>query len=50
MQGAGHSDADVMQLGGWADRSTLGRCGASAAAERARAANRGPIDRLARQR
>lgn len=47
---AGHSEGDVMQLGGWTDRSMLSRYGASAAAERARAAYRSPIDRLARQR
>lgn len=50
MLAAGHSEGDVMQLGGWADRSMLSRYGASAAAERARAAYRSPIDRLARQR
>lgn len=46
----GHSEGDVMQLGGWRDRSMLSRYGASAAAERARAADRSPIDRLARGR
>jgi hypothetical protein len=50
MLAAGHSEGDVMQLGGWTDRSMLSRYGASAAAERARAAYRSPIDRLARQR
>jgi len=45
---AGHSEGDVMQLGGWSDRSMLSRYGASAAAERARAAYRSPIDRMAR--
>ncbi|MGZ8513782.1 MAG: tyrosine-type recombinase/integrase [Candidatus Limnocylindrales bacterium] len=47
---AGHSEGDVMQLGGWTDRSMLSRYGASAAAERARAAYRSPIDRIGRQR
>ena len=50
MLAAGHSEGDVMQLGGWTDRSMLSRYGASAAAERARAAYRSPIDRLGRQR
>ena len=48
MLAAGHSEGDVMQPGGWTDRSTLSRYGASAAAERARAAYCSPIDRLAR--
>ena len=50
MLASGHSEGDVMQLGGWTDRSMLSRYGASAAAERARAAYRSPIDRLARGR
>jgi site-specific recombinase XerD len=50
MLSAGHSEGDVMQLGGWSDRSMLSRYGASAAAERARAAYRSPLDRLARNR
>ncbi|HYU49477.1 MAG TPA: tyrosine-type recombinase/integrase [Candidatus Limnocylindria bacterium] len=50
MLAAGHSKGDVMQLAGWTDRSMLSRYGASAAAERARAACHSPIDRLARQR
>jgi hypothetical protein len=49
MLAAGHSEGDVMQLSGWTDRSMLSRYGASAAAERARAAYRSPIDRLARR-
>jgi len=50
MLSAGHSEGDVMQLGGWSDRSMLSRYGASAAAERARAAYRSPIDRLGQNR
>jgi integrase len=50
MLAAGHSEGDVMQLSGLTDRSMLSRYGASAAAERARAAYRSPIDRLARHR
>jgi hypothetical protein len=34
MLSAGHSEGDVMTLGGWSDRSMLNRYGASAAAER----------------
>jgi site-specific recombinase XerD len=49
MLGSGHSEGDVMQLGGWSDRSMLSRYGASAAAERARAAYRSPLDRMARR-
>jgi integrase len=50
MLASGHSEGDVMQLGGWTDRSMLSRYGASAAADRARAAYRSPIDRLTRGR
>jgi site-specific recombinase XerD len=46
MLGSGHSEGDVMVLGGWSDRSMLNRYGASAAADRAMAAYRSPVDRL----
>jgi site-specific recombinase XerD len=46
MLGSGHSEGDVMALGGWADRSMLNRYGASAASERAMAAYRSPVDHL----
>lgn len=46
MLASGHTEGDVMQLGGWASRDMLSRYGASAAAERARAAYRSPIDAL----
>jgi site-specific recombinase XerD len=49
MLGSGHSEGDVMALGGWSDRSMLNRYGASAAAERARAAYRSPIDAIGRK-
>jgi site-specific recombinase XerD len=44
---SGHNEGDVMQLGGWASRQMLDRYGSAVAAERARAAYRSPIDRLA---
>jgi site-specific recombinase XerD len=46
MLGSGHSEGDVMALGGWADRSMLNRYRASAASERAMAAYRSPVDHL----
>jgi site-specific recombinase XerD len=46
MMSSGHSEGDVMVLGGWSDRSMLSRYGASAAAERARLSYRSPGDRL----
>ncbi|MDQ3690003.1 MAG: tyrosine-type recombinase/integrase [Chloroflexota bacterium] len=46
MLGAGHSEGDVMALGGWASRDMLSRYGASAASERAIAAYRSPIESL----
>jgi site-specific recombinase XerD len=49
MLGSGHSEGDVMALGGWSDRSMLNRYGASAAAERARAAYRSPVDAMGRK-
>ena len=49
MLGSGHSEGDVMTLGGWSDRSMLNRYGASAAADRARAAYRSPIDAIGRK-
>jgi integrase len=49
MLAAGHSEGDVMQLGGWADRSMLNRYGASEAATRAIAAYRSPIEALNRK-
>jgi site-specific recombinase XerD len=49
MLGSGHSEGDVMVLGGWADRSMLNRYGASAAADRAMAAYRSPVDHLGRK-
>jgi site-specific recombinase XerD len=49
MLATGHSEGDVMTLGGWSDRSMLNRYGASAAADRARAAYRSPIDALGRR-
>jgi site-specific recombinase XerD len=49
MLGSGHSEGDVMVLGGWADRSMLNRYGASAASERAMAAYHSPIDALGRR-
>jgi integrase len=36
MLASGHSEGDVMQLGGWTDRSLLSHYGTPAAAERAR--------------
>jgi site-specific recombinase XerD len=49
MLGSGHSEGDVMALGGWSDRSMLNRYGASAAADRARAAYRSPVDAMGRK-
>jgi site-specific recombinase XerD len=49
MLGSGHSEGDVMALGGWSDRSMLNRYGASAASDRAIAAYRSPIDALNRK-
>lgn len=49
MLASGHSEGDVMTLGGWSDRSMLNRYGASAAAERARAAYRSPVDAMGRK-
>jgi integrase len=45
---AGGNEGDAMQLFGWKSRQMLSRYGASAAAERARAAHRrhGLVDRL----
>jgi site-specific recombinase XerD len=49
MLAAGHSEGDVMALGGWSDRSMLSRYGASEAARRAIAAYRSPIESLNRK-
>lgn len=49
MLGSGHSEGDVMVLGGWSDRSMLSRYGAQAASTRAMAAYHSPVDRLARR-
>ena len=49
MLGAGHSEGDVMALGGWSSREMLSRYGASAASERAIAAYRSPIEALNRK-
>jgi hypothetical protein len=49
MLGAGHSEGDVMALGGWSSRDMLSRYGASAASERAIAAYRSPIESLNRK-
>jgi site-specific recombinase XerD len=49
MLGAGHSEGDVMALGGWASRDMLNRYGASAASDRAIAAYRSPIESLRRK-
>jgi site-specific recombinase XerD len=49
MLAAGHSEGDVMQLGGWADRSMLSRYGASEAARRAIAAYHSPVDAITRR-
>ena len=46
MLSAGHSEGDVMALGGWASRDMLSRYGASAASDRAIAAYRSPIESL----
>lgn len=46
MLGAGHSEGDVMALGGWSSRDMLNRYGASAASDRAIAAYRSPIESL----
>lgn len=49
MLGSGHSEGDVMALGGWASRDMLSRYGASAASDRAIAAYRSPIESLNRK-
>ncbi len=49
MLGAGHSEGDVMALGGWSSRDMLSRYGASAASDRAIAAYRSPIESLNRK-
>ncbi len=49
MLGSGHSEGDVMALGGWSSREMLNRYGASAASERAIAAYRSPIEGLPRK-
>jgi site-specific recombinase XerD len=49
MLSAGHSEGDVMTLGGWSSRDMLSRYGASAASERAIAAYRSPIEALSRK-
>jgi len=49
MLGAGHSEGDVMALGGWSSRDMLNRYGASAASDRAIAAYRSPIESLNRK-
>jgi site-specific recombinase XerD len=49
MLAAGHSEGDVMALGGWSSRDMLSRYGASAASDRAIAAYRSPIESLKRQ-
>jgi len=49
MLGAGHSEGDVMALGGWSSRDMLSRYGASAASDRAIAAYRSPIEGLNRK-
>lgn len=42
----GNQEGDLMRLAGWKSRQMLGRYGASAADERARAAYRSPADKL----
>jgi site-specific recombinase XerD len=49
MLGSGHSEGDVMALGGWSSRDMLNRYGASAASDRAIAAYRSPIESLGRK-
>jgi site-specific recombinase XerD len=49
MLAAGHSEGDVMALGGWSSRDMLSRYGASAASDRAIAAYRSPIEGLNRK-
>jgi site-specific recombinase XerD len=49
MLGSGHSEGDVMALGGWSSRDMLNRYGASAASDRAIAAYRSPIESLSRK-
>jgi integrase len=46
MLSAGHTEGDVMTLGGWSSRDMLSRYGASAATDRAIAAYRSPIEAL----
>ncbi|MBA3687905.1 MAG: tyrosine-type recombinase/integrase [Chloroflexi bacterium] len=50
MLGSGHSEGDVMALGGWSSRDMLNRYGASAASDRAIAAYRSPIESLKARR
>jgi site-specific recombinase XerD len=49
MLAGGHSEGDVMALGGWASRDMLSRYGASAASDRAIAAYHSPIESLNRR-
>lgn len=49
MLSAGHTEGDVMTLGGWSSRDMLSRYGASAASERAIAAYHSPIEALNRK-
>jgi site-specific recombinase XerD len=50
MLSSGHSEGDVMTLGGWSSRDMLSRYGASAASDRAIAAYRSPIESLRTKR
>lgn len=50
MLASGHAEGDVMTLGGWSDRTMLNRYGAAAAADRAMAAYRSPIDAMSQRR
>lgn len=49
MLSAGHSEGDVMALGGWSSRDMLSRYGASAASDRAIAAYHSPVEALNRK-
>ncbi len=49
MLSAGHSEGDVMALGGWSSRDMLSRYGASAASQRAIAAYHSPVEALNRK-